>query len=267
MGRSQIIKNPWVFPFDSHTVRVVMDEKGDYWFVAVDVCAVLGIANSQDSLSRLDDDEKGVGITDTLGGVHHLATVNESGLWELTFTSRRPAAKRFRKWVTSHVIPTIRKTNSFTMTMAAVRQAVAERFLSVGLTPWVKRFPDNFYREIFRLHGWPWDGPGTPKPGVVAYYTLDLIYARLATDLVRQLQERNPANEKGHRRAKHHQYLSEDVGHPELERLLYSVIAIMKSSKTWADAMLMVDRIHPRWGNSLLLSLMDDLLPPPQATR
>ena len=65
------------------------------------------------ALSRLDDDEKGVSSIDTLGGVQTMATVNESGLYSLIMGSRKPEAKRFKKWVTAEVLPSIRKTGSY----------------------------------------------------------------------------------------------------------------------------------------------------------
>lgn len=101
-----------VFAFDSSAVRVVV--KGDEpWFVAVDLCRILEIANSRDALDRLDDDEKGVALTDTLGGQQQVGIVNESGMYALVFKSRKPEAKRFRKWVTSEVLPAIRKTGRY----------------------------------------------------------------------------------------------------------------------------------------------------------
>jgi prophage antirepressor-like protein len=84
-------------------------------FVAADVCAVLDIKNISDALSRLDDDEKGIALIDTLGGVQEMLTVNESGLYSLIFSSRKAEARPFRKWVTSEVLPSIRKTGSFSI--------------------------------------------------------------------------------------------------------------------------------------------------------
>lgn len=79
-------------------------------FVAKDVCEVLGIEKYRDAVSRLDEDERGEPvIVDTLGGKQSMATVNESGLYHLVFVSRKPEAKAFRKWVTSEVLPNIRK--------------------------------------------------------------------------------------------------------------------------------------------------------------
>ena len=86
----------------------------DVWFVAVDVCSALGIANSRDAISRID--EAGVGTTDirSAGQSRAVTIINESGLYELIFQSRRPEAKEFRRWVTGVVLPEIRQTGSFT---------------------------------------------------------------------------------------------------------------------------------------------------------
>ncbi|WP_295990567.1 BRO family protein [uncultured Alistipes sp.] len=84
--------------------------KGEPWFAAKDVCDILGIVNSRDTLAKLlDDDEKGVATIDTPGGPQELATVNESGMYHLIFQSRKSKAKAFRRWVTSEVLPSIRK--------------------------------------------------------------------------------------------------------------------------------------------------------------
>ena len=83
------------------------------WFVAADVCRALDIANSRDAVKRLDDDERGVVSTDTLGGVQEMTVVNESGLYSLVLGSRKPEAKQFKRWITHEVIPTIRKTGGY----------------------------------------------------------------------------------------------------------------------------------------------------------
>lgn len=90
---------------------VVIDNEP--WFVAVDVCKALEIKNNRDALGRLDDDEKGVVSTDTLGGEQEVGVVNESGLYTLVLGSRKPEAKAFKRWITHDVIPTIRKTGGY----------------------------------------------------------------------------------------------------------------------------------------------------------
>jgi anti-repressor protein len=95
-------------------VRVV-EQDGEPWFVAKDVCNCLELSNSRKALSRLDDDEKGVTLSDTLGGRQEMATVNEYGLYSLVLSSRKPEAKEFKRWITHEVIPSIRKYGSFNM--------------------------------------------------------------------------------------------------------------------------------------------------------
>jgi prophage antirepressor-like protein len=99
-------------------VRVVIRD-GQPWFVAADVCKVLGIKNSRDAIEKLDHDEKGVASTDTLGGQQEVQIVSEGGLYTLVLRSRdatKPGTvpHRFRKWVTAEVLPAIRQTGSYT---------------------------------------------------------------------------------------------------------------------------------------------------------
>lgn len=79
------------------------------WFVAKDVCEVLGHSNHKMAVKSLDEDEKGVSSVYSLGGNQQTTVVSESGLYSLIFQSRKPEAKKFRKWVTAEVLPSIRK--------------------------------------------------------------------------------------------------------------------------------------------------------------
>lgn len=102
------------YVFEDELVRVHQDESGDPWFVAKDVCRVLGIQNPRDTVRKvLEEDEKGVATIYTPGGDQEVSTVSESGLYALIFRSRKPQAKAFRKWVTSEVLPAIRKTGRY----------------------------------------------------------------------------------------------------------------------------------------------------------
>ncbi|MGE6964059.1 BRO-N domain-containing protein [Bacillus thuringiensis] len=94
-------------------VRTVL-QGGEPWFVAKDVCDVLSIKNSPDALGKLDSDEKDdVGLTDTIGRKQKTSVINESALYSLIMSSRKPQAKAFKKWVTAEVLPTIRKTGGY----------------------------------------------------------------------------------------------------------------------------------------------------------
>lgn len=101
-----------VFNYQDQQVRTVVKDN-EPWFVAKDVCSVLEIKNNRDALARLDEDEKGVVLTDTLGGTQELTAVNEPGLYSLILGSRKPEAKQFKRWITHEVIPTIRKTGGY----------------------------------------------------------------------------------------------------------------------------------------------------------
>ena len=88
-------------------------QNGEPWFVAADVCKALDIENNRKATNRLDDDEKGVTLSDTLGGKQKLTIVNEAGLYSLVLGSRKPEAKAFKRWITHEVLPTIRRTGGY----------------------------------------------------------------------------------------------------------------------------------------------------------
>ena len=105
------------FNFESKSIRTLAINN-EPWFVAKDLCNAINISNYRDAIERLDDDEKGVALTDTLGGKQEMAVVSESGMYTLILRCRDAVKKgsvphRFRKWVTSEVLPTIRKTGKY----------------------------------------------------------------------------------------------------------------------------------------------------------
>lgn len=99
------------FEFESRQIRVVLDQHGEPWFVAADVCACLDIGTEQ--IRRLDEDERGLRSTQTPSGPQNMAVVNEPGLFTLVLGSRKPEAKRFKRWVTHEVLPSIRRTGGY----------------------------------------------------------------------------------------------------------------------------------------------------------
>ncbi len=101
------------FSFESLPVRVVPDEHGEPWFVATDVARILDYRNAPDMTRNLDEDEKGTQIVRTPGGPQKTSVISESGLFAAILRSRKPEARKFRKWVTSEVLPSIRKTGSY----------------------------------------------------------------------------------------------------------------------------------------------------------
>ena len=110
MGQLKIFENE-----EFGQIRTVMRD-GEVWFVGKDVANGLGYSNARKALGdHVDKEDKGVTKRDTLGGVQELTIVNESGLYSLVLSSKLPSAKRFNRWVTSEVLPAIRKTGSYDM--------------------------------------------------------------------------------------------------------------------------------------------------------
>lgn len=103
------------------TVRVI-DQNGEPWFVAKDVCAALELGDVHVALRRLDEDEKGRCLTPTLGGVQEVSVVNEPGLYTLILGSRKPEAKAFKRWITHEVLPEIRRTGRYGPTAQPLRE-------------------------------------------------------------------------------------------------------------------------------------------------
>ncbi|MCZ0859904.1 Bro-N domain-containing protein [Methanocorpusculum sp. MG] len=116
------VLNARTFNFMGTDVRVVMKDD-EPWFVAPDVCAALGISNNRDALRALDDDEKGVGISDTLGGRQEINIISEAGMYTLALRSRKPQAKPFRRWVTHEVLPAINRTGAYTKPQTQLQTA------------------------------------------------------------------------------------------------------------------------------------------------
>jgi len=121
------------FQFEAHAVRVQVDELGQPWFNATDVCDALEMGNpSQAIKSHVDAEDLQKLETPTAGGRQRQNHVNESGLYALILGSTKDAAKRFKRWVTSEVLPTIRKTGGYsTTTMAALPAPTHDRVTAI----------------------------------------------------------------------------------------------------------------------------------------
>ena len=137
------------FVFEGAEVRVVMRD-GAPWFVLADVCRVLEIAEAHRAASRLDDDEKGRHTMTTPGGPQEMAVINESGLYSLTMTSRKEGARRFKKWVTGEVLPSIRRDGGY---MLARPEETAEELAPESKRP--RKWKPRPVRAGFRnIHSW-----------------------------------------------------------------------------------------------------------------
>lgn len=137
-------------------------------------------------------------------------------------------------------------------------QKILDLYLSREFSVWAKKIPDEFYQHIFRLRGWQWKGMQINRPQVVAKYTKDLIYARLAPGILNELETLNPV--KGnYRHQKHHQWLTEDIGHPKLAEHIYAIIALMRVSTEWEEFVKIVDKALPKKEETLKMPSMIDV--------
>lgn len=106
------------FKYEEQQVRTI-EKNGEPWFVGKDVAEILGYTNPRKAIiDHVDDEDKGVTKCDTLGGAQELTIINESGLYSLILSSKLPTAKEFKHWVTSEVLPSIRKTGEYKITPA-----------------------------------------------------------------------------------------------------------------------------------------------------
>jgi hypothetical protein len=136
-------------------------------------------------------------------------------------------------------------------------QAYLEKLIAKELAAWAKKFPDEFYENIYKLKNWPWPGMKKNRYSVVAYYTRDLVYQRIAPSLLEELEKKSPKDDKGNRKNKLHQWLTEDIGDPMLAQHLHSLIMFQRlalaSGFGWNRFVKMVDQVMPKRGNTLEL--------------
>ena len=126
-------------------------------------------------------------------------------------------------------------------------------YLSEERLAWAKRFPDEFYRQIYRLKKWTWPS-GANRTPLVGKITNKIVYERLPNGVLNELQVRNPTNPgTGKRKWKHHQFLSEDIGQPDLRDHLLQLIAIMRISSSWNEFETNIKKAFPRSGDQLEL--------------
>lgn len=134
---------------------------------------------------------------------------------------------------------------------------ILEKFISKELRKWARRFPFEYYERIFKLKGWDTSDltPNSPKPIEVGRITDDLIYKRLAPGVRDEIKRLTPRNEKGYLAHKLHQRLTDDVGHPKLDKHIGIVMALMEVSPDWPTFMRHINRVLPAFGKNYELPL------------
>lgn len=151
-NESQAMGLPEVFTFNQNStpirVQVIDNEP---WFVAKDVCDVLCVKQADDAVRRLDEDEKLTLLVTGSGQARNMWHINESGLYTLVLQSRKPEAKTFRKWVTSEVLPSIRKKGYY----GAKKQGQSD-YLDARDIPYTKEIFNNYEIRCITIEGEKW---------------------------------------------------------------------------------------------------------------
>jgi hypothetical protein len=132
---------------------------------------------------------------------------------------------------------------------------ILSAYLSNERLKWAKRFPDEFYKQIYRLKKWKWPNRGKRTP-LVGKITNTIVYDKLPPGVIEELQTRNPTKEgTGRRKWKHHQFLSEDIGQPDLRDHLMQLIALMRISPDWRTFESHLKLAFPNSGDQMALEL------------
>ena len=125
-------------------------------------------------------------------------------------------------------------------------QRFFEQALRENAGKWVKTFDDNFFEMIYKMRGWTWTG-ASKHPSIVGVWINDIVYERVAPALLEELRRLNPKNENGNRSYRHHQFLTEEIGHPKLKEHLSGVMAIGRlSNNNWSVFMRNLDKAFPK---------------------
>jgi len=125
-------------------------------------------------------------------------------------------------------------------------EKILERFISDELLKWAKMFPDEFYQQMARLRGLHYSEIATKRPPYIGRLTNDIVYERLAPGVLKELKRKNPRDDKGRRKHKHFQYLTEDIGNPRLREHLWAVIGLMRASSNWRNFYSLLNRAFPK---------------------
>jgi hypothetical protein len=132
---------------------------------------------------------------------------------------------------------------------------ILEAFIVKELQPWVQTFPTDFYRELFRLRGLDYPSSSVRRPQYFGILTNDLVYKRLAPGVLTELKKVTPKNEAGRPKHKLFQHLTGNVGYPKLREHLGATVAVMRLSSDYHDFLEKMDRLYPRYGETLELPL------------
>ncbi len=138
-------------------------------------------------------------------------------------------------------------------------QKILKAYISEELLPWQKRFPDIYYKELFRLNGWDYSVKGIKKrPSVIGRWTNMLIYEQLPKGVLAELKKKTPKSERGNKTARYHQHLTADTGEPNLTAQINQVITVFQLSDNMEQMWAQFNKLKQRQQGQLVLPFSFD---------
>ena len=138
-------------------------------------------------------------------------------------------------------------------------QKILDAYLLPYAAAWARRFPESFYRKLFRLNSWPYDPSSVKRPSIIGKMTNDIVYARLAPGVLKELQTRTPRDEKGRPKHRYHQLLTQDIGHPKLQEHLMKAEVLMDANPTSYKAFYRsLQRALPRLNETVPMNIPEE---------
>lgn len=121
-------------------------------------------------------------------------------------------------------------------------QTILDKYIAQELRPWTQKFPNEFFKQVYRLHGWSYPKIGKNHPQYIGKFINKYIYDALPPGILDELKKRNPISENGNRKFRHHQFLTQDLGEENLKLQINQIISYMKISDTVKDLDLYLDK-------------------------
>ena len=135
---------------------------------------------------------------------------------------------------------------------------ILEAYISKELMPWTRRFPPEFYREIFRLHGWEYNPMTVKRPSYVGKLTNELVYKKLPPGVLDELKNKTPKDDKGRRKHQFHRLLTNDIGNPHLEKQLVAVTTLLKVAPHWSSFKRNFARAFPEGPEQIEMGFLEE---------
>ncbi|AWM31330.1 BRO family protein [Hymenobacter nivis] len=226
------MKKVQLFDFNSHEVGTLTDENGNPWFVAKNVAAAIGLKwNGNDTLKAIKPEWKLSMEIPYSGQVRRVLFISEAAMYKLAFRSDKLEAEAFTDWVAEVVLPTLRKTGTYSL----------QSQLLPSPRSWEKTFPTEFMRNVLKLYGQPYNPKGTPQ--FVGLFINKYVYNCMDCFMAKELKAARASYGGDDEVAFLHQYLAEPA-REALQSHIAALNTLMSASSNKEHFDLMFGRVY-----------------------